>query len=242
MAKMVSATSLFHCFPAKGAYCSLSFCLFVSFVFTFMSCANAQSGKTTDPIKVQIITRDQAHYNSPENTLSARISALLDEDLEWFYETLTRDSAEKNRKTFADSNLDPSLMFQMISSQDQLFIIDKFPYKDGIILLVKVVSADGSILIDPVMFTQEDGLWKLTSSFNNEETLSGFTTVIPPESILAADIEFFPSRWHWDEQVTGINKHPYKPDKTRLEQSILCMLGNIRDQAGKRYEVANMWL
>lgn len=234
----------------RGSVMSYSFlentaCFIMLLCLTFLVAlspvdAFSQPETTKYPVRLPIITKSQSHYDSPENTFSARISALLSQDLEWFYNTLTKESAERNRKAFADANLDPKLMFQMMSQEDQVFILDKFHYKEGIALMVQVVSADGSILIDPVIFVQEGGLWKQTSAFNSDETLSELTTVVVPDSILTADIKLFPSHWNLNRHYTENNKHPSKPKKKFNRTTILCIIKNIRDHEGNTYQVTDV--
>lgn len=39
------------------------------------------------PIKVEIIDKSQARYDTPESTYAAMISSLIKKDLEWYYVT-----------------------------------------------------------------------------------------------------------------------------------------------------------
>ena len=50
------------------------------------------SNENKYPMKVMIIDKGQAKYNSPENALSALSSALKKEDLEWAAEALHSDA------------------------------------------------------------------------------------------------------------------------------------------------------
>lgn len=192
------------------------------------------------PIKLPTITKSQSHYNTPENTFSAKISALLSHDLEWFYATLTKESAERNRKAYADYNLDPNLMFQMVSPEDRFFILDKFSYNDGLAMLVQVVSPDGSILIDPVIFVQENGRWKQTSAYNSDEKLADITTVVMSNSILSADIKMLPSHWKSKSNFSENNQHSSNLKNKPNGNTILCIIKTIRDQTGNIYNLTDV--
>ena len=155
--------------------------LFVSILLQICKTSYAQEPQY--PIKLNVIDKSQATYDSPENTLAAKISALLQKDLAWYYETLTRESAAINKKLFKEAGLDPAKTFTMVEETDQNFIINKIPYKTGVVLVGKVISKDGSILIGPAVFVKEDGLWKQTIEFNSDEELDEYRKVIVGEDV-----------------------------------------------------------
>jgi len=225
----------------KKYFCSiLSFCFCASLYVIFPVDVNSNTNSEKFPIKFQKITKKQSHYNSPENTFSARISALLSQDLGWLYNTLTKESAERNRKAFADAKMDPSLMFQMMSHEDQIFILDKFPYKEGIALIVQKVRVDGGILTGPVIFVKEEGLWKQTSAFNNDEELSDFRKVVLPSSIITADIKMFPSHWNI-KRIFLENDEPRSEKKSQFNgNTVLCIIKSIRDNKGNIYPITEV--
>ncbi|MEA1900027.1 MAG: DUF4878 domain-containing protein, partial [Thermodesulfobacteriota bacterium] len=117
------------------------------------------------PMKVTIITRDQAKYDTPENTLSAIRSALVNEDLEWSDETLTQESLEEQRRLFEKAGIDPRVDFNLEKDVKDTFIIDKIEYKDAVVLIVEDQDKDGSIIRMPLTFVQENGKWKMTNKF-----------------------------------------------------------------------------
>jgi hypothetical protein len=156
--------------------------LFISILLQIFKISQAQ--ESAYPIKLEVIDKSQLKYDTPENTLAAKISALLKKDLVWFYETFTRDSAALGKKLFREAGLDPAKNFEMVDETDQFFIMNKIPYKTGVVLVGKVVSKDGSILIGPAVFVKEDGLWKQTIKFNTDEELEKYRDVITGEDIL----------------------------------------------------------
>ena len=129
------------------------------------------SSDETYPIKVSVIHKNQAHYNTPENTLAAGFSALMHNDLEWYYNTLTEKSAEQDKAQFAEAGIDPNENLNLVEPADQLFLLDKLNYRDGILLYIKTVSPDGTLATGPVVFVQEKGLWKQTFEYASDQEL-----------------------------------------------------------------------
>jgi hypothetical protein len=156
-------------------------CVFLFVSILLQPCKLSHAQESGYPFKLDVIDKSQAKYDTPENTLAAKISALLIKDLAWFYETLTRESAALGKKLFQEAGIDPAKNFEMVDETDQFFIINKIPYKTGIVLVGKIVSKDGSILIGPAVFVKEDGLWKQTTEFNTDEELDKYRDVITDE-------------------------------------------------------------
>ncbi len=154
---------------------SLRILLFALIVLSVAGYAYAQDSDY--PIKLQRIDRSQATYDTPENTLEAQISALLAEDLEWYYETLTQESVALEKEIFKDAGMDPEKTFEVVDEGDQDFIIDKIAYKDGVILVGKTVTKEGYVLIGPAVFVKENGLWKQTFEYNTDEELDQYMIV-----------------------------------------------------------------
>lgn len=67
-------------------------------VFLIIEISYAEDGQY--PMKVEIIDKDQARYDTPENAYAAMISSLIKKDLEWYYETLTEESAARDKRRF----------------------------------------------------------------------------------------------------------------------------------------------
>ena len=197
------------------------------------------SSESNYPIRLERIDKSQALYNTPENTLAAKISALLSKDLEWFYETLTKEAVSINKKLFKEAGLDPGKKFDMVDESDKNFIIDKIPYKNGVILVGKMVVKDGSILIGPAVFIKEDGLWKQTIEYNTDEELEKYRDLIMPEEIISSTIKIYPKRWNLN-WYNWIKEH--MEDKEWIEHfaekvTILCMITNLKDNQGTPYSV-----
>jgi hypothetical protein len=57
------------------------------------------------PVKINLITKDQADYKTPENTLAAGFFALMNNDLEWFYETLTISAAIEDKAMYEEAGI-----------------------------------------------------------------------------------------------------------------------------------------
>jgi hypothetical protein len=213
--------------------------IFFCILIVLLVSKNTYSSESSYPIKLERIDKSQALYNTPENTLAAKISALLAKDLEWFYETLTKETVSISKKLFKDAGLDPGKKFDMVDESDKNFIIDKIPYKNGVILVGKMVVKDGSILIGPAVFMKEDGLWKQTIEYNTDEELEKYRDLIMPEEIISSTIKINPKRWNpnWYNWIKE-----YVEEKEWIEHfaervSILCMIADLKDDQGKPYSV-----
>jgi len=213
--------------------------IFLCILIVLLVSGNAYSSDSNYPIKLERIDRSQARYNTPENTFAAKISALLAKDLEWYYETLTKETVSINKKLFKEAGLDPEKNFDMVDESDKNFIIDKIPYKNGVILVGKIVSKDGSILIGPAVFIKEGGLWKQTIEYNTDEELLKYRDLIMPEESISSTIKINPNRWNLN-WYNWIKEH--MEDKEWIEHfaekvTILCMITNLKDNQGKPYSV-----
>ena len=213
--------------------------IFFCILIVLLASGNTYSSDSNYPIKLERIDRSQAQYNTPENTLAAGISALLKKDLEWYYETLTKESAALEIKIFQDAGIDPERSFEIVDEGDKNFIIDKIKYKNGVILVGKIVGEDGSILIGPAVFIKEGGLWKQTIEYNTDEELLKYRDLIMPEEIISSTIKINPNRWNLN-WYNWIKEH--MEDKEWIEHfakkvTILCMITNLKDNQGTPYSV-----
>ncbi|MCD4777931.1 MAG: hypothetical protein K8R12_03060 [Desulfobacterales bacterium] len=213
--------------------------IFFCILIVLLTSGNTYSSDSNYPIKLERIDRSQAQYNTPENTLAAGISALLKKDLEWYYETLTKESAALEIKIFQDAGIDPERSFEIVDEGDKNFIIDKIKYKNGVILVGKIVGEDGSILIGPAVFIKEDGLWKQTIEYNSDEELEQYEEVVTPEEIISSAIKINPNRWslNW---YNWIKEHMEEKEWIRHfaeKVTILCMIADLKDNQGKPYSV-----
>lgn len=132
------------------------------------------------PMQIYPFHKNEANYITPENTFIAKISSLLDHDILWYYETLTYESAEKDKNLFQEAGIDPERNFDLIDEDDEFLILDKKQYKNGIMLLIETQKTDGRILIGPTVLVQENGLWKTTTEFAGDQELLDCLIVIPP--------------------------------------------------------------
>ncbi|MCD4822667.1 MAG: hypothetical protein K8R11_11545 [Methanococcoides sp.] len=191
------------------------------------------------PMKVTIITRDQAKYDTPENTLSAIRSALVNEDLEWSDETLTQESLEEQRRLLEKAGIDPKVDFNLEKDVKDTFIIDKIEYKDAVVLIVEDQDKDGSIIRMPFTFVQENGKWKMTNKFSGDEELHEYLDYIKPEEIISSTIKINPNRWNLN-WYNWIKEHMEEKEWIRHfaeKVTILCMIADLKDNQGKPYSV-----
>jgi hypothetical protein len=191
------------------------------------------------PMKVTIITRDQAKYDTPENTLFAIRSALVNEDLEWSDETLTQESLEEQRRLLEKAGIDPNIDFNLEKDVKDTFIIDKIEYKDAVVLIVEDQDKDGSIIRMPFTFVKENGKWKMTNKFAGDEELHEHLDYIKPEEIISSAIKINPNRWNLN-WYNWIKEH--MEEKEWIEHfaekvTILCMIADLKDNQGKPYSV-----
>ena len=213
--------------------------IFFCILIVLLTSGNTYSSDSKYPIRLERIDRSQARYDTPENTLTAGISALLKKDLEWYYETLNKESVALEKKIFQDAGIDPRKSFEIVDESDKDFIIDKIPYKNGVILVGKSISKDGCIVIGPAVFIKEDGLWKQTIEYNSDEELEQYEDVITPEEIISSAIKIHPDRWNLN-WYNWIKEH--MEEKEWIEHfaekvTILCMIAELKDNQGKPYSV-----
>ncbi|NVM22234.1 MAG: hypothetical protein HWN68_10705 [Desulfobacterales bacterium] len=131
------------------------------------------------PIRVEIIDKGQASYDTPEQTYTSMISSLVKKDLEWYYETSTIEFSKCEQEQFQQANIDPTKMFEMVNGLKEIFIINKVNYKDGVLLIVKTYKQDGTILVGPSALVQEQGKWKFTNKFAADEELHEYLDYFP---------------------------------------------------------------
>jgi len=130
------------------------------------------------PYEIAVIEKTQADYLTPENTFAAKISALLQRDLDWYYETLSPETVLQVKKLFREAEIDPERKFGLVDSKNQYYITEKKPYKHGILLVGESKNPDGRIIRGPVTLIQVNGLWKITSEFAFDEELQKYSDTI----------------------------------------------------------------
>ncbi|MCK4604803.1 MAG: hypothetical protein KAU41_08980, partial [Deltaproteobacteria bacterium] len=149
------------------------------------------------PIKVAIIEKDQATYDTPENALAAMCSSSIREDLEWYYETLTEETALEDKKAFQEAGIDPRKESEVFRKYfKEAYIIDKHIYGHSIILVVDIHTTSGTIFTLPYTFVEEHNKWKMTNKFAGDEDLWEYLDYIKPEEIISSTTIIRPNRWN----------------------------------------------
>ncbi|MCP4715422.1 MAG: hypothetical protein GY868_09910 [Deltaproteobacteria bacterium] len=142
-------------------------------VFLFVSNVHAY------PVKVQLITKTEARYDTPENAYVSMLSALVNKDIGWYYETMTKESAQRDKKELQESMVDPSSNFDLVSGMKDEFIVGKVNYKNGVLLVCKSYEQNGSISKGPAAFVLDSGKWKYTDEFSSDEIIWNYMDLIP---------------------------------------------------------------
>ncbi len=184
------------------------------------------------PIKIVNITKSQADYKTPENTAAAGRSALLQHDLDWFYQSFTVEAAAQEKKMFEDAGLALTEKYKLVSKKDEEFITGKKDYKDGLLLFFEVHDhdIDGTITKGWSGFVQENGLWKATYKYSEDQELDKFDDVIYIHCV--ASYRFPPadfledSCWHGND-LTNFNKTGVVLDKRYAEDLTAAVFNGI---------------
>ena len=153
------------------------------------------------PVRVKDISKSEATYLSPANTVAAGSSALRAKDIDWYYQSFTAETAEQDRQLFENAGIDPSEKFTLVENSTD-YIVDEVDYKDGKILVMekRFDDIDGSVVKGWVGFIQEDNIWKVTYKFSQDEELAQYNDVSYEHCI--ASYSFSPpdivedSSWH----------------------------------------------
>ncbi|MBN1932540.1 MAG: hypothetical protein JW786_13135 [Desulfobacterales bacterium] len=152
--------------------------IFCSIIFFNIGLSYAEEEKY--PVRVEVVEKNQAKYDTPENTFAAICSALIKKDFEWANETLTEESAEEYKRLHEEAGIDSNKMFELGNGIIDTFIIAKKEHKDGILLVIKDYYKDGTIIKSPITFVVENGKWKQTNKFKDDEELWNYTDNFPP--------------------------------------------------------------
>lgn len=151
-----------------------SMCMMICFA------GNALAASGSYPQEVAVIKRDQANYVSPENTYCSIHSCALAEDLNWCDETMTDESLHEIIQLFSQSGIDRKKIFELAKNVKQSQIVDKFVYKNAVILLVEDYGYNGSINKMPLTFIEEKGKWKLTNKYSSDVEIMEYLYYVPP--------------------------------------------------------------
>jgi len=217
---------------------SLIFMLCLS-IFLINGSTYAEEGNY--PMKVEIIEKDQARYDTPENAFAALCSASIKEDLEWVYETFTEESAEELRKIYEEEGVDPRKILDLEKRVKDTFIIDKIEYKDAVVLVIEYHDKDGTIMKIPATFVKEGGSWKHTNKYAGDDELAVYMDYSKPEEqiIISSTLRIRPTGWNLN-WYNWIEKHMEEREwiKRFAEKvSILCLIGNLKDNQGNLHSV-----
>lgn len=190
------------------------------------------------PIKVEEISKYEADFLTPENTNAAAKSALLQQDLDWFYQALSTETANQDKQMFIDAGINPEEKFNLVNREDIEYITGKFSHKDGIILLkeVTVNNIDGTKISLCTGFENENGQWKITFKYSNDEELQQYYNVSYLYCI--ASYRFAPdnlledSCWHGND-LTNYNATEIAIDQRNEEEMTTASFNGIDNGLGR---------
>jgi hypothetical protein len=148
---------------------------------------------------MELVKKSEARYDTPENSYIATMSAMVNDDIEWYYKGLTKESAENEITQYKKYNFNVQEEFNSVKNIKKVFILDKKKYKDGIVLIIKTIDNDGSIFTGPSVFMQEDGLWKSMQEISADDPILDYLEYTPPPEYLTL----------WESKNLTINKWHY---------------------------------
>lgn len=129
---------------------------------------------------IVISEKGQASYDTPENTLNSLFSACMAEDLEWYFQTLTAESAAVEKADNEENKLDPMVELAMFRRGFvQGTITETFDYLDARVLVVRITDDLGDQFLIPYTLVREGGVWKVTNKFSDAEALEPYSRFIP---------------------------------------------------------------
>ncbi len=223
---------------------NLSKCLsYVTVAFSFsifLSVFISWAQEENYPIKVGLINENQANYKTPENTLAAGFSALMNNDLDWYYRTLTTEAALLDKAMYEEAGIDLTEKYKLVKNDDKLIILDKKPYKNGILIHSKGISNRGFIVTGANIFVKENGLWKETLEYISDEELLDYLSLSPSNAILNIQIQLNPSQWNlrWYEQMIKMKSNQ---DLSKINKApVQCKISSLEDIDGNIIDIENI--
>lgn len=136
---------------------------------------NSFSNESTGfPQKIEIIEKQNARYDSPEHTYTALISSLMKRDIDWYWETSTTESANQSKQSYIEAGISPDQIFDTVSLQEEYFIMNKIPYKDGFIIIVRCQDPNGTVMEGPSIFIKDGSDYKSTNIYSLDEELHAY--------------------------------------------------------------------
>ncbi len=129
--------------------------------------------------KLPVINKSQANYQTPENTLSASSSSLLSRDLAWYHQAFSQEALDYQKQLFATAGIDPTSSFNLVDENDEQYVLEKIPYKDGLLVIIEkhFNDTDGTVLTTAAGMIEENGLWKITHKYSEDEELEQYDSV-----------------------------------------------------------------
>jgi hypothetical protein len=183
------------------------------------------------PLLINEIDRSQADFKTPENTAAASLSALLKRDIDWYFQTMTVETAAQEKKMFQDAGIPLSKIFDLMSPSDEVRVTGTIPYKDGLVLTFekRCHDIDGTIIKTHSGYIRENGLWKKTNRFSGDENLDQYDDVIYTSCIAA--YRFGPdfledSCWHGND-LTNYNDTKIAVDQRYDEDLTVAVFNGI---------------
>jgi len=211
------------------------FLLCLSVIF---SNGDSHAGEDQYPIKVEIIDKGQARYDTPENAYAAMISSLIKRDIEWYYEAFTKESAAQNKREYQEAGIDPRKKFDTVKGLKDVFIIDRMEYKSGVVLIVQTHEQDGTIMQGPSAFMKEGGKWKMTNKYAADVELHEYLDY-KPGVMISSTLKLRPTQWNLN-WYNWIKQHQEETEwiaHFAEKVSILCLIGNLKDNQGNLQSV-----
>jgi len=137
------------------------------------------------PYPMKLILKAEMNYLTPENTLFSIRSCQVIKDLTCYDKALTEKALQESIEFYSDPDDDRTSVHNyadyVVSSQ----VIEKKEFKEGsIVMVIEDVLNNGSIYQIGVPFIQENGLWKITNQFSEDDDFADFIYIIPPTSEL----------------------------------------------------------
>lgn len=140
----------------------------------------ATLAEAANPVELFLIERDSASYNTPENAYVSLLSSMYYNDIEWYYDSSTKESAEKERLRYEESNFNIQQIFDTVKDIQQIFLLDKVEHHDGVALIVEIQKTNGSIYQGPSIFIKEEGLWKSKPDISADDPILNHLYYVPP--------------------------------------------------------------
>jgi hypothetical protein len=153
----------------------------IMFTFSLLCFATSTIADASEyPQEVTRIAPSESTYLSPENSLRSLFSALYVCDLSWANSALTNDTLEKSIRDFNTLEVSRSKMCELEQNIQTSYILARIEHQEAIILLVEGHGFDGTIEVIPHTFILENGLWKLTNKFSNDDVVLDLLYYAPP--------------------------------------------------------------